>query len=108
MGAGRPRRWVGVQGSLSVLCAFPGVPHCALRFTTGLEKNTDLRETVGFLELGNGVGTDVVAHLFFCFYSSLHQPLGKKVRNREPTGMKHTVVKASSETAQVLRPNHRT
>lgn len=45
--------------------------------------NTDLGETVGFLELGYGVGADVVTHLFLCFYSSLHQPLGKKVRKCE-------------------------
>lgn len=47
---------------------------------TGAERSTDLREAVGLLELGDGVGTDVVAHLFLCLYSSLHQPLGEKVR----------------------------
>lgn len=51
-------------------------PH--VYWTRKEEENTDLGETVGFLELGYGVGADVVPHFFLGFYSSLHQPLGKK------------------------------
>lgn len=73
-------------------------------YWTRKEENTDLGETVGFLELGYGVGADVVPHFFLGFYSSLHQPLGQKggkceVRD-EPS------LKADSETVQRVNPNH--
>ena len=43
-------------------------------------QSTDLREAVGLLELRDGVGADVVSHLFLCFDSSFHQPRWEKVR----------------------------
>lgn len=80
---------------------------CTVISGTRKEKgNTDLRETVGFLELGNGVGADVVTHLFFCFYRSLHQPLGKKCRTCEDRDETLLVVKASSEMVRLINLNH--
>lgn len=83
-----------------------GVSKCALWFSAGQENpNTDLRETVSLLELGYRVGADIVTHLFFRFYSSFHQPLGKKVKTHELLRTKSHCMKASSDMAQLMNSN---